>query len=98
MTTLSATKARANLFSLLRRATRGHETLRIHYRDRSVVLLPEEEFESLVETAALLGTPGLRESLKLSEADRRARRVYSVEQVFAPTRSTSRKRPRARGK
>lgn len=82
MTTISATKARANLFALLRRATRGHEPLRIHYRDRSAVLLPEDEFASLVETAMLLGTPGLRESLRASEADRRAGRVYTMTEIF----------------
>lgn len=98
MTTLSATKARANLFALLRRATRGHETLRIHYRDRSAVLLPEDEFESLIETAVLLGTPGLRESLRASEADRRAGRVHTMEEIFDPARAKRQKHARRRGR
>lgn len=93
MTTISATKARANLFTLLRRATRGHETVRIHYRDRSAVLLPEDEFESLVETATLLATPGLLASLRRAEEDVRAGRIFTVEEVFGPKTG---KRPRAK--
>lgn len=95
MITVSATKARANLFALLRRATRGHEAMRIHYRDRTAVLVPEEEFESLMETATLLSIPGLRASLRASEADRRAGRVYTMEEVFG-TKPRTTQRPRTR--
>jgi prevent-host-death family protein len=91
MTTVSATKARAALFHLLRRATRGHETLRISYRDRSAVLLPEEDFESLMETATLLATPGFLAGLRKAEEDVRRGRLYTLEEVFgAPKRARRR--------
>ena len=82
MTTYSATKARTNLFSLLKRATRDHEVLRIHYRDRGAVLLPEAEFESLLETVSLLSEPGFRTALRKAEDDVRSGRVFSIKEVF----------------
>lgn len=91
MTAISATKARANLFAILRRATRGHEPLRISYRDRTAILLSEDEFESLVETAALLSTTDFRASLRRAEADIRAGRLYTIERVFGPRTARSRR-------
>ena len=82
MTTITSTDARARLFALLRRATRGHEMLRIQYRSRGAVLLGEEDFESLLETLTLLSTPGFLSGLRRAEEDARRGRISRADEVL----------------
>ncbi len=82
MVMISATKARGALFTLLKRAIRGHELIRLRYREGDAILMSEEDYESLVETTELLQTPGLRASLRRAERDIKAGRVLTIDQVL----------------
>jgi len=82
MKTITASKARSELFSLLKGTVRGHRQVRITSKEGSVVLMSETDYESLVETLALLSEQGLRETIK--EADREIERgdTFSIEEAF----------------
>lgn len=82
MVMMSATKARGALFTLLKRAIRGHELIRLRYKEGDAILMSEEDFEGLLETCELLKVPGLQASLRRAERDIKAGRVYTMDQVF----------------
>lgn len=82
MTTLTATDARRAFFDVVRGATDKHQIYRIHHRRGSVVLMAEEDYESLLETMELLSTPGFRRSLKRSVEQMHKGDTLSFEEVF----------------
>jgi antitoxin YefM len=79
MTTMTATKARANLFKLLDQAAEAHEPIQITGKKNNGVLISEEDYRSMQETLYLMSVPGMRESL--------------LEIKKAPKSSFSKKRP-----
>ena len=82
MTTLTATNARRQFFDVVKGATDKHQVYRIHHRRGSVVLMAEDEYESLLETMELLSTPGFRKSLMRSVSQMRKGETVSFEKVF----------------
>ena len=82
MTTMTATDARREFFDVVKGATDKHQVYRIHHRRGSVVLMAEEDYESLLETMELLSTPGFRKSLKRSVAQMHRGETISFEEVF----------------
>jgi len=82
MLTITATKARSNLFQLLKKVLKEQLPTRISSKDGTVILLPEEEYESLIETAELLSQKGLLESVKQAEKELEKGEVYSFDEVF----------------
>jgi antitoxin YefM len=82
MRTFTATEARRELFSLLKRSARRHEQFRITHKGGEAVLLSQEDFESLLETLELLSTPGLVKSVRRARWEIRfthqAKRVLSM--------------------
>lgn len=82
MTTLTATDARREFFDVVKGATDKHQIYRIHHRRGSVVLLAEDDYDSMVETMELLSTPGFRQSLKKSVEQMRKGETVSLEEVF----------------
>ncbi len=82
MTTLTATDARREFFDVVKGATDKHQIYRIHHRRGSVVLLSEEDYDSMIETMELLSTPGFRQSLKKSVEQMRKGETVSFEEVF----------------
>lgn len=82
METLSATEARAHLFELLRGSTRKNRQYRIAYKNEGVVLLSEEEYESLLETLYLLSSPGFRRAFQKARREIRAGKTTPFEKVF----------------
>lgn len=82
MTRITATRARGRLFELLKGALRKHLIYRISHREGDVVLLAEEEYESLIETLGLLETPGFRKSLRRAEEDVRRGRVKPLDRAL----------------
>ncbi len=82
MTGITATEARKELFTLIRRARQSHEAVRITHRDGAVVLLSEEDYENLMETLELLSVPGLRESLREAEDEIEAGHTLSIDEAF----------------
>jgi antitoxin YefM len=82
MTTLTATDARREFFDVVKGATDKHQIYRIHHRRGSVVLLAEDDYDSMIETMELLSTPGFRRSLKRSVEQMHRGETVSFEEVF----------------
>jgi antitoxin YefM len=82
MTTLTATHARREFFNVVKGATDKHQIYRIHHRRGSVVLMAEDDYESILETMELLSTPGFRQSLKRSVAQMHKGETVSFAEVF----------------
>ena len=82
MTVLTATQARKQLFELTRKSVKGHMPIKIRAKAGDVVLISEDDYESLLETLELLSTPGLRESIREAKADIKAGRTKSLEEIF----------------
>lgn len=82
MKTLTATKARKELFNLLKHSIRGHQQFRITHRDGDVILLSLEDYESLLETLELLSTPGLLKSIRKARREIARGETYSLEEVL----------------
>lgn len=83
MTSMTATKARRDFFDVVKGAADKQLIYRIHHRQGSVVLMSEEEYDSMVETLELLSIPGFRQSLKKSVAQMRKGETVSFEDVFS---------------
>jgi antitoxin YefM len=82
MTTLTATDARREFFDVVKGATDKHQIYRIHHRRGSVVLMAEDDYDSIVETMELLSSPGFRRSLKKSVEQMHKGETVSFEEVF----------------
>ena len=82
MTTLTATDARREFFDVVKGATDKHRIYRIHHRRGSVVLLAEDDYDSMIETMELLSTPGFCQSMKKSVEQMRRGETVSFEEVF----------------
>lgn len=63
MTSINATKARAELYKLLEQVAETHQPVEIRGRKGSAVLVSEEDWRSIQETLHLLSVPGMRESI-----------------------------------
>lgn len=82
METTTATNARSNLFKLLKDTVKGHLHTRITSKEGNAVLISEEDYESLLETAELLSVPGLKESIKHADKDIEKGSVYTLKDIF----------------
>ncbi len=63
MTTLNATQARANLYSLMDQAEANHEPIQITGKRTNAVLIAESDWKAIEETLHLNSIPGMAESL-----------------------------------
>jgi antitoxin YefM len=63
MTTLTASKARANLYKLLDETAKSHIPVQITGKRTNGVLISEEDWNAIQETLYLLSVPGMKESL-----------------------------------
>ena len=64
MTTLTASKARVNLYRLIDQTAISHEPVQITGKRSNAVLLSAEDWNSIQETLYLLSIPGMRESIR----------------------------------
>jgi antitoxin YefM len=64
MTTLSATEARKNLYSLVDDVAESHDPVQIVGKRHSAVLISEEDWRAIQETLYLTSVPGMRESIQ----------------------------------
>jgi antitoxin YefM len=67
MEILSASEARAKLFSLVEQVNKDHSPRIITSRQGDAVLLSKEDWESIQETLYLQSVPGLVESIREAE-------------------------------
>ncbi len=63
MPVMTATEARAALYSLLDDVAASHEPVLITGKRNNAVLIAEEDWRAISETLFLLGIPGMRESI-----------------------------------
>jgi antitoxin YefM len=64
MTAMNATNARKRLYKLIKEVGESHEPITITTKDRSAVLIGEEDWRSIQETLYLLSIPGMAESIR----------------------------------
>jgi antitoxin YefM len=63
MTTITATKARGNLYSLIDEANSSHEPIQITGKRGNAVLISEGDWRSIQETLYLQSIPGMVDSI-----------------------------------
>lgn len=82
MTSMKATDARKEFFDIVKNAINKHQIYHIHHKKGDVVLLSEEEFDSMQETLELFSIPGFRESIARSIKQMEKGETYSMDEVF----------------
>ncbi len=82
MKTITASRARSELFSLLKNTAKGHRQVRITSKEGSVVLMSEVDYENLIETLELLSIAGFKESLQVADREIEKGETYSLDEVF----------------
>jgi len=63
MTTVTATKARGNLYALIDETNTSHEPIQITGKRGNAVLISEDDWSSIKETLYLNSIPGMVESI-----------------------------------
>ncbi len=64
MKTLSVSRARERLYSLVDEAAESHEPIEIMGKRAKAILISEEDWRAIEETLYLLSIPGMRESIR----------------------------------
>lgn len=64
MNTVTATKARGNLYSLIDEANSSHEPIQITGKRGNAILISEDDWRSIQETLYLQSIPGMVDSIK----------------------------------
>ena len=64
VTTISATQARKNLYSLIDEANDSHQPIQITGKRSNAVLLSESDWRAVQETLHLQAIPGMVDSIK----------------------------------
>ena len=64
MTTMTASKARMNLYRLLDQTSISHDPVQIEGKRHNAVLIGEEDWRAIQETLYLLAVSGMRESIQ----------------------------------
>ena len=82
MKTITASRARMELFRLLKGTVKGHRQVRITSKEGNTILMSEEDYESLVETLELLSEPGLKESIRKADREIERGETVSIEEAF----------------
>jgi prevent-host-death family protein len=64
MKTVTASKARANLYRLIEETSDSSEPVQITGKKGNAVLVSEQDWQAIQETMYLLSIPGMRESIR----------------------------------
>ena len=63
MTTITATKARSQLYTLIDETAKSHEPVQITGKRNNGVLISEDDWRAIQETLYLSSIPGMKESI-----------------------------------
>jgi len=63
MTTITATKARSRLYTLIDETAKSHEPVQITGKRNNSVLISEDDWRSIQETLYLSSIPGMKDSI-----------------------------------
>jgi prevent-host-death family protein len=69
VTTVTATKARDNLYSLINEVRESHEPIQITGKQGNAVLISEEDWRSIRETLFLHSIPGMVDSIQQARTE-----------------------------
>jgi prevent-host-death family protein len=91
MTTLPLAEVRANLSKLVDEAVRTHERIEVTRQGRrAAVILSADDYDSIMETLAILSDPELMHGIREAEAQAEAGQVYSLDEVTEEMRAAGR--------
>ena len=63
LSTINITNARKNLYKLIKEINNSHDPVHIKGKSGSVVMISEDDWNSINETIYLTSIPGMRESI-----------------------------------
>ncbi|MDT5365118.1 MAG: antitoxin YefM [Mycobacterium sp.] len=93
MSTLPLAEVRANLSKLVDEAVRTHERIEITKQGRrAAVILSADDFDSIMETLAILGDQELMREVRAAEAEAEAEdgEIYTLDEVTEEMRAAGR--------
>jgi antitoxin YefM len=91
MSTLPLAEVRANLSKLVDEAVRTHERIEVTKQGRrAAVILSADDFDSIMETLAILGDQELLREVRAAEAEADDGDVYTLDEVTEEMRATGR--------
>ena len=91
MLTLPLAEVRANLSKLVDEAVRTHERIEVTRQGRrAVVILSADDYDSIMETLAILSDQGLMCELQAAEAEVEAGQIYTLDEVTEEMRAAGR--------
>ncbi|OBG16659.1 prevent-host-death protein [Mycolicibacterium celeriflavum] len=91
MSTLPLAEVRANLSKLIEQAVRTHERIEVTRQGRrAAVILSAEDFDSIMETLAILSDQQLLRELRDAEAEADNGETYSLDEVTEEMRAAGR--------
>lgn len=64
MNIYTASAARQKFFQLIKEVSESHQPAHIVNKDKNIVMMSEEDYNSIQETLYLLSIPGMRKSIK----------------------------------
>ena len=82
MQTIAITTARQNIFQIIKDVVSKHFPIRISTKDGGAVLLPEDEYDNLMETLHLLSYAGFKQSIKKARKEAARGELYTMDDVF----------------
>ncbi|OBA71761.1 prevent-host-death protein [Mycobacterium sp. 1554424.7] len=91
MTTLPLAEVRANLSKLVDEAVRTHQRIEVTRQGRrAAVILSAEDFDSIMETLAILSDQDLMIEVREAEAQAEKGEIYTLDEVTEEMRAAGR--------
>lgn len=91
MSTLPLAEVRANLSKLVDEAVRTHERIEVTKQGRrAAVILSADDFDSIMETLAILSDQQLMREVRAAEAEAEGGKLYTLDQVTEEMRAAGR--------
>ena len=91
MTTLPLAEVRANLSKLVDEAVRTHQRIEVTRQGRrAVVILSADDYDSIMETLAILSDQNLMEEIREAEAEVDRGEVFTLDEVEEEMRAAGR--------
>jgi antitoxin YefM len=91
MSTLPLAEVRANLSKLVDEAVRTHERIEVTKQGRrAAVILSADDFDSIMETLAILGDQELMREVRAAEAEAEDGEIYTLDEVTEEMRAAGR--------
>ena len=91
MTTLPLAEVRANLSRLVDDAVRTHQRIEVTRQGRrAAVILSADDYDSVMETLAILSDQDLMHDIRAAEADAERGEVFTLDEVTEEMRAAGR--------